>query len=151
MLPGCYTVRMTFEDQEASAAVEVLEDPRFQVPMAAQRERLDFIMTVGQRQEVAAEAVDRLRDARRAVGRAVEQVQANRGATDSTAQELASAGDDLEEALIVVEELFTGDAMNFYTEGGAQRIQGFRASAGLREFRQHLQDSGFRLRSHFRR
>ena len=26
-----------------------------------------------------------------------------------------------------------------------------RASAGLREFRQHLQDSGFRLRSHFRR
>ena len=130
VLPGCYTVRMTFEDQEASAAVEVLEDPRFQVPMAAQRERLDFIMTVGHRQEVAAEAVDRLRDARRAVGRAVEQVQANRGATDSTAQELASAGDDLEEALIVVEELFTGDAMNFYTEGGAQRIQGFRAWPG---------------------
>ncbi len=130
VLPGCYTVRMTFEDQEASAAVEVLEDPRFQVPMAAQRERLDFIMTVGQRQEVAAEAVDRLRDARRAVGRAVKQVQANRGATAPTAQELASAGDDLEGALIVVEELFTGDAMNFYTEGGAQRIQGFRAWPG---------------------
>ena len=30
----------------------------------------------------------------------------------------------------MVEELFTGDAMNFYTEGGAQRIQGFRAWPG---------------------
>ena len=88
MLPGRYTVRVKFEGQEASAAVEVREDPRFQVPMAVQRERLDFIMTVGQRQEVAAEAVNRLRDAKRAVDRAVEQVEANRGATDSTAKAL---------------------------------------------------------------
>ena len=108
VLPGRYTVRVKFEGQEASAAVEVREDPRFQVPMAVQRERLDFIMTVGQRQEVAAEAVDRLRDAKRAVDRAVEQVEANRGATDSTAKALASAGHDLKKALTSVEELFTG-------------------------------------------
>ena len=65
-------------------------------------------MTVGQRQEVAAEAVDRLRDPKRAVDRAVEQVEANRGATDSTAKALASAGHDLKKALTSVEELFTG-------------------------------------------
>ena len=63
---------------------------------------------MGQRQEVAAEAVDRLRDAKRAVDRAVEQVEANRGATDSTAKALASAGHDLKKALTSVEELFTG-------------------------------------------
>ena len=99
---------MRFEGQEASAAVEVLEDPRFQVPMAVQRERLDYVMTVGQRLEVAAEAVDRLRDARRDVDRVVEQVEANRGASDSTAQALASAGSDLKKALTSAEELFTG-------------------------------------------
>ena len=108
VLPGRYTARVTFEDQEASAAVEVREDPRFQVPMAVQRERLEFIMTVGQRLEVVAEAVDRLRDARRDVDRAVEQVEANRGATDSTAQALASAGSDLKKVLTSAEELFTG-------------------------------------------
>ncbi len=108
VLPGRYTVRVNLGGQEASAAVEVREDPRFEVPMAMQRERLEFIMTVGRRLEVAAEAVDRLRDAKRAVDRAVEQVEANRGATDGTAQALASAGDDLKKALTSVEELFTG-------------------------------------------
>ena len=92
--------------------------------MAAQRERLEFNMTVGQRLEVAAEAVDRLRDARRAVDRAVEQVEANRGATDGTAQALASAGSDLKNALTDVEVLFTGDTMNFFVDRGPERIQG---------------------------
>ena len=124
VLPGRYTVRVRFEGQEASAAVEVLEDPRFQVPMAVQRERLEFVMTVGQRLEVAAEAVDRLRDARRDVDRAVEQVEANRGATDSTAKALASAGHDLKNALTDVEVLFTGDTMNFFVDRGPERIQG---------------------------
>ena len=124
VLPGRYTVRVTFEGQQASAGVEVWEDPRFEVPMAAQRERLEFNMTVGQRLEVAAEAVDRLRDARRAVDRAVEQVEANRGATDGTAQALASAGSDLKNALTDVEVLFTGDTMNFFVDRGPERIQG---------------------------
>ena len=124
VLPGRYTVRVTFEGQQVSAGVEVWEDPRFEVPMAAQRERLEFNMTVGQRLEVAAEAVDRLRDARRAVDRAVEQVEANRGATDGTAQALASAGSDLKNALTDVEVLFTGDTMNFFVDRGPERIQG---------------------------
>ena len=92
--------------------------------MAVQRERLEFVMTVGQRLEVAAEAVDRLRDARRDVDRAVEQVEANRGATDSTAKALASAGHDLKNALTDVEVLFTGDTMNFFVDRGPERIQG---------------------------
>ncbi len=130
VLPGRYTVRIEFEGEEARAVVEVREDPHFEVPIAAQRERLDFIMTVGQRQEVAAEAVDRLRDAKRAVGRAVEQVQANRGATDSTAQELALAALDLEKALADVEVLFTGTLNRAYANGEGPHVQGFQAWPG---------------------
>ena len=52
------------------------------------------------------------------------QVEANRGATDRTAQELASAGHDLKEALTDGEVLFTRDTMNFYVDGGPERIQG---------------------------
>ena len=91
VLPGRYTVRIELTGEEVSAAVEVREDPRFDVPIAAQREKLDFLITVGQRVEVATEAVNRLRYAKRAVDRVVEQVQANRGASDGTAKELASA------------------------------------------------------------
>ena len=124
VLPGRYTVRIELAGEEVSAAVEVREDPRFDVPIAAQREKLDFLITVGQRVEVATEAVNRLRYAKRAVDRVVEQVQANRGASDGTAKALASAGGDLKEALTDVEVLFTGDTMNFYLDGGPQRIQG---------------------------
>lgn len=108
VLAGRYTVRVKHQSQEATGHVEVRDDPRFTVPVTAQREKLDFIMTVGQRQEVAAEAVDRVRDARRAVDRAVEQVQANRGAADSSAKALESAANDLKKALTAAEELFTG-------------------------------------------
>ena len=124
VLPGRYTVRIELAGEEVCAAVEVREDPRFDVPIEAQREKLDFLITVGQRVEVATEAVNRLRYAKRAVDRVVEQVQANRGASDNTAKALASAGGDLREALTDVEVLFTGDTMNFYLDGGPQRIQG---------------------------
>ena len=124
VLAGRYTVRIELAGEEVCAAVEVREDPRFDVPIAAQREKLDFLITVGQRVEVATETVNRLRYAKRAVDRVVEQVQANRGASDNTAKELASAGGDLKEALTDVEVLFTGDTMNFYLDGGPQRIQG---------------------------
>ena len=124
VLPGRYTVRIELAGEEVYATVEVREDPRFDVPIEAQREKLDFLITVGQRVEVATEAVNRLRYAKRAVDRVVEQVQANRGASDNTAKALASAGGDLKEALTDVEVLFTGDTMNFYLDGGPQRIQG---------------------------
>ena len=108
VLPGRYTVRVKFEGHEASVAVEVRKDPRFQAPMAAQRKRLDFIMTVGRRLEVAAEAVDRLRDAKHALDRAVQQVEANRGAADNITKMLVLAGSNLKKTLTNVEELFTG-------------------------------------------
>lgn len=108
-LPGRYTMRIKHQGNEASASVEVREDPRFNVPLATQREKLDFILAVGRRQEVAAEAVDRLRDAKRAADRAVEQARAARGAQDSASvKALEQAADSLKKRLTEVEELFTG-------------------------------------------
>ena len=128
-LSGRYTVRIDFEGEEASAVVEVRDDPRFEVPIAEQREKLDFIMTVGRRQEVATEAVDRLRDTKHALGRVVEQVQASRGATDSTIKELVLAAEDLETTLTDVEILFTGFLNKAYADRGVH-IQGFQAWPG---------------------
>lgn len=109
VLAGRYTVRVKQGGQEASGPVEVRDDPRFNVPVAVQREKLEFIMTIGRRQEVAAEAVDRIRDARRAVDRAVEQARAGPGGSDSAAAKaLQQAGDSLKKRLSETEELFTG-------------------------------------------
>jgi hypothetical protein len=86
----------------------VRSDPRFDVPLAAQREKFEAIMRLGQRQEVAAEAVDRLREAKRSVDRVVEQLDSDSNAGEDLRRRIRAAGDSLKKSLTEVEELFTG-------------------------------------------
>lgn len=108
VLPGTYTVRVKLKDHEASATVAVRDDPRFDIPLAAQQEKFDAIMRVGQRQEVAAEAVDRLREAKRSADRAVEQLSSDSAVGEDLRNRVRAAADSLEKSLTQVEELFTG-------------------------------------------
>ncbi|GBD32602.1 Ycf48-like protein [bacterium HR33] len=108
VLPGTYTARVKLKDHEASATVVVRDDPRFDVPLAAQREKFDVIMRVGQRQEVAAEAVDRLREAKRSVDRVLDQLNGNSDTSGDLRQRVRAAADSLKKRLAEVEELFTG-------------------------------------------
>jgi len=104
-IPGNYTVRITWQGQTASAPVVVAPDPRFSVSEADRRAKLTAMLRAGHRLEVATEAVNRLRDAKKAVDR----VNAQLGSKDDTGTKaLKVAGDSLKKNLGTVEELFVG-------------------------------------------
>ncbi|HEX9582055.1 MAG TPA: hypothetical protein VF970_13210 [Gemmatimonadales bacterium] len=104
-LPGTYTVKITHGDHQSSATVEVTVDPRFQLALADRRSKLDLLLTVGQRREVAVEAVERLRNARKAVDQVLERLKPK---TDDGARALRQGADSLRRQLDAVEELFVG-------------------------------------------
>jgi photosystem II stability/assembly factor-like uncharacterized protein len=112
-LPGTYTIRVTWRGHSASGAVTVAPDPRLTVSEADRRANLTAILRAGQRQEVATEAVTRLRDAKKAIDRVTEQLAAK---DDSASKALRAAGDSVRKKLTEVEELFVGP----------QDTQGFR-------------------------
>ena len=103
--PGTYTVRVTWQGSTASASVVVTPDPRFTISEADRRAKLNAMLRAGQRLEVATEAVNRLRDAKKAVDRVNEQLASK---DDAGAKALRAAGDSLKKKLTGVEERFTG-------------------------------------------
>ena len=112
-MPGTYTVRVTWQGNTANAGVTLAPDPRFNIPEADRRAKLTAMLRAGQRLEVATEAVNRLREARRAVDRVSQQLASK---DDSASKTIRAAGDSLKKKLTSVEELFTGP----------REIQGFR-------------------------
>lgn len=104
-LPGTYTVRVTWQGSSATGAVTVAPDPRFTVSEADRRANLAATLRGGQRQEVATEAVNRLRETKQAIDRVNQQLAAK---DDSASKSLRAAGDSLKKNLTEVEELFLG-------------------------------------------
>ncbi len=105
ILPGTYTVRVTHGAFEASQAVEVSSDPRFDIALADRKEKMSAIMHVGQRQEVATEAIERIREAQRGVEQVLEQLKGENGTPEEALTESAK---DLEKKLTELEEAFLG-------------------------------------------
>jgi hypothetical protein len=112
-LPGTYTIRVTWQGHSGSGTVIVAPDPRFTIAEADRRANLAAILRAGQRQEVATEAVTRLRDAKKAIDQVNERLAAK---NDSASKALRAAGDSLKKKLTEVEELFLGP----------QDVQGFK-------------------------
>ena len=88
-VPGDYTVTVRFGDAEASAPLHVLADPRFDVPAADRRARLDAQLAAGRLQETLTTAIERLRRTRQDVEtvlarHAAERAEAARLAGDRT-------------------------------------------------------------------
>jgi len=104
-LPGTYTVRVTWQGSSATGTVAVAPDPRFNVSEADRRANLAATIRGGQRQEVATEAVNRLRETKQAIDRVNQQLAAQ---NDSMSKSLRAAGDSLKKKLTEVEELFLG-------------------------------------------
>lgn len=105
VFPGTYTVRVTWQGNTAATGVVVMPDPRFAISEADRRAKLNAMLRAGQRLEVATEAVNRLRDAKKAVDRVNEQLASD---GDTTFKALRAAGDSLKKQITTVEELFTG-------------------------------------------
>ena len=114
-MPGAYTVRITWQGQTASTPVAVTPDPRYSIGEADRRAKLMAQLRAGQRLEVATEAVNRLREAKKAVDRVDEQLASKE---DSASKALRAAGDSLEQRLSSVEELFTGRRVQGFLGGG---------------------------------
>jgi len=115
VLPGTYGVRVVVAGDTVRGDVTVSADPRVSVGMADRRANLAAVLRAGQRQNVAAEAVNRLRDAKRSIDQVAEALGSRE---DDAAKALRAAGDSVKEKLTAVEELFTG----------AQDLQGFAAA-----------------------
>jgi photosystem II stability/assembly factor-like uncharacterized protein len=115
VLPGTYTVRLAWQGDTVSAPVVVEPDPRFDTPLADRRANLVAQLRAGQQLEKATEAVNRLREVKRAIARVNQQLA---GKQDSTAAALRAAGDSLSRRLTSVEERFTGrrDIQGFLAE-----------------------------------
>ena len=123
VLPGNYAVRVIVKGDTASGPVLVSPDPRVTVSDADRAANLAMILRAGQRQNVATEAVDRLRQARQDV----DDVNKRLASQDDTASKaLRAAGDSLKHELMAVEQLFMGkeDIQGFVEDHNAvlQRI-----------------------------
>ena len=85
MLPGTYTLRVHYGDQQDTKPIEVLPDPRQNIPAADRRAKEEMILRVGRELDVAAKAVEHLRGAREAVERISKRIQ---GQEDPAAQDI---------------------------------------------------------------
>ncbi len=104
-LPGTYTIRVTWQGGTVTGLVAVAPDPRFAISESDRRANLTAILRAGQRQEVATEAVNRLRETKKAIDRVTEQLASK---DDSGSKALRAAGDSLKKKLTEVEAVFLG-------------------------------------------
>ena len=102
-LPGRYTIRVIVEGDTVSGSVSVEADPRFDYSTAARREKLAAQRRAIGLQEVAFEALDRLRRAESGISTVLERIE-----DDSSLAALHAVGDSLTEQLKEVRQEFTG-------------------------------------------
>ncbi len=106
VLPGAYTVRLTYRDHTAETTVNVLMDPRLDVPREALLAQDALRMRLQERVAVATEAVDRLREAQQTVKTIGEQLADRDDEAAKAAREQGKAAQDSTKALIA---LFNGE------------------------------------------
>jgi photosystem II stability/assembly factor-like uncharacterized protein len=98
VLPGTYGVKVKYGEHEATGSVNVLADPRYDIPLSEREEKLAAVMYAGALGEVVADAVERIRDTRGQVVAILERLE--RG------DELMRAGRSLNETLTDLEKKF---------------------------------------------
>ncbi len=103
VLPGSYTIRVIAGADTATGSVVVEDDRRFPYTTVERREKLEVLRHAIQRQNVATEAVTRLRAARKGIDAILERTK-----NEEELTALHSAGDSLATRLGEVEETFTG-------------------------------------------
>ncbi|HMB52600.1 MAG TPA: hypothetical protein VKU40_04750, partial [Thermoanaerobaculia bacterium] len=64
VMPGEYTVTVRFRDEEATAPLTVVADPRYDLPEADRRAKLELLERVGTVQEALTAAIERVQQAR---------------------------------------------------------------------------------------
>lgn len=106
VLPGMYTVRISYGDHTDSTTVDVQPDPRTEFNRAAQEERLAMYRTYETMIEHATEIMDRIREAREAVDRVNAHLSAR---DDSTAANLKKTGMAVDDSLAAFQDEYFGE------------------------------------------
>jgi hypothetical protein len=112
VLPGTYSVKLKYGDQEATGSVNVLPDPRYDIPQADRIAKYESLMHVGALSEVMTEAVERIRETRSEVddvlklARKGEEAEDAPGTNGNPNRALMKAGRELKEALTEAEQKF---------------------------------------------
>lgn len=106
VLPGKYTVKIKVGKAEASQTVEVLPDPRTNIPLEARRQKFEIIKKVGERIEVVAEAVNQIQKARKTIGIILDQIKERK---DTVAKNLRKTAEELKKKLTVVADKFVDE------------------------------------------
>ncbi len=107
VIPGAYTVRLKAEGKSVDGTVIVRSDPRMEISPESRGRKLAMQKAVGQRLEVAAEAVSRIQKVRSAIQLVMDQT---KGAKDSVSKELRGQGEQLRKKLSSVADLFIYDS-----------------------------------------
>ena len=108
VVPGTYGVRIEYGDQEVNGSVNVIADPRFDIPPAVRRQKLDAIMHAGAIQEVIVEAIKRIEETRGDIDDVLEKAKGEKGegATGTNGGsngELIASGRELKKTLDALE------------------------------------------------
>jgi len=96
VLPGAYTVRLVRGADTVRREVQVLPDPRYDIPVADRRAKFDAVMAIGHDLERGAEAADRLKDAMDDLDAVTARLAARK---DSASQALKTDAEALRKAL----------------------------------------------------
>ncbi|MCS7210770.1 MAG: hypothetical protein RMI34_07610, partial [Chloroherpetonaceae bacterium] len=103
VLPGKYTARIKMGKDEATATIEVLPDPRYNISPEERRKKYDVMVSVQDKIRIVAEAMTRIQQTNRSIEMVSEQV---RDRKDSVAAQLRRAGDSLKKTLKSLAEKF---------------------------------------------
>lgn len=106
VLPDKYAVRIKLGKVEAVQTAEVLADPRASLALDERRQKYEAILSVGQRVEVVAEAIDRIQKTRKAIEYVLGQI---KDRTDDTAKDLKNASEALKKKLTTVADQFADE------------------------------------------
>jgi len=106
VLPGTYGVTVSFKDKEAKGTVEVMSDPRFQIPREEREANLAAIQRAGGLQETATEAIERIQRTRKDIDTVLEKVKATKkdNKDEESLKQLEESGQALKKALTEMEK-----------------------------------------------
>jgi photosystem II stability/assembly factor-like uncharacterized protein len=106
ILPGTYTVKITMGKQEAVQTFVVKPDPREDISLPNRKKKFDTVTNLGQKIEVFAEAVDRIKKTREAINTVLEHV---KDSDDEKVKELREEGKKLDKTLVAYLKKIIGD------------------------------------------
>jgi hypothetical protein len=116
-LPGTYTVTVKYGENEASTSVNVLTDPRYNIPESERIAKFEAQLYVGSLQETVTDAIERIRETRTEIDDVLKFARKSQEETTATStngrrgtnggnRDLMRAGNALKKTLTETEKLF---------------------------------------------